>query len=260
MAASKIKAALLIASFCFMSQIQGVVIQPGLIAHWEADNTAEDATVNNNDGVLIGNTTYTPGVFGSAFSFDGSGDYVQVPDNNLWTFTGDFTIGLWANFASNPGGSVGQAGSIFISHDEGGGTQNKWWFGLGGGKLNFHINAPGSGLAFLALTDFSPILNQWYHLSVTKSGNAYTTYIDGTAGTVQSNSLPIPNANAFLTIGRGEGFFHHGGIDDITIYDRALSLSEINTLATIPEPSTALLLLLSATFIITWRKTTGLKR
>ncbi len=254
MVASKTKAAFWIgiATLSLLSKIQAVVIQDGLIAHWTADDTGEDATTNNNDGTLIGNTTYTTGVIGSAFSFDGSGDYVQVPDSSLWTFTGDFTIGLWANFASNPGGSVGQAGSIFIGHDEGGGTQNKWWFGLGGGQLNFHINGPGTGLAFLALTDFNPNLEQWYHLSVTRSGNNFTTYIDGTAGTVQSGTLAIPNANTFITIGQAEGFFHHGAIDDITLYDRALSLSEINTLATIPEPTSALLLLLAAPLLL-WR-------
>ncbi len=250
MSVYKTKTTLFFAFICVQIPTHAVVIPSGLIAHWEADNSAEDATASNNDGTLIGNTAYTTGAIGSAFSFDGSGDYVQVPDNNLWTFTGDFTIGLWANFASNPGGTVEQAGSIFIGHDEGGGTQNKWWFGLGGGQLNFHINGPGTGLAFLALTDFTPNLDQWYHLSVARSGNDFTTYIDGAAGTTQSNSQPIPNANTFLTIGQGEGFFHHGGIDDITIYDRALSLSEINTLATIPEPTTALLLLLTAPLLI----------
>ena len=56
---------------------------------------------------------------GQAFSFDGFDDFVQVPDNDLWAFgSNDFTIDLWANFNSNPGGTVGNPGAIFIGNDE----------------------------------------------------------------------------------------------------------------------------------------------
>ena len=58
----------------------------------------------------------------------------------------------------------------------------------------------------------------------------YTIYVDGTAGSFERNSMAIPNAIAPLTIGQAEGFFMDRLIDDVRIYNRALSDTEIKAI------------------------------
>src|SRR5439155_2328623 len=128
-----------------------------------------------NNGTLQNGVTFATGKVGQAFSFDGANDFVQAPDNALWAFgTNNFTVDLWANFDVVKGGSVGSLPNVFVGHDNGGGTTNKWVFFLGGGGLNFHINGPVVGSVFLGPVPFSPVTGQWYHFAVTRSGNTYT--------------------------------------------------------------------------------------
>src|SRR5205823_2630512 len=75
----------------------------GLIAWWPANGTANDI-VGTNNGTLQGGTLFATGEVNQAFSLNGSGRYVSVPDSPLWAFgTNDFSIELWANFASVTG-------------------------------------------------------------------------------------------------------------------------------------------------------------
>ena len=69
---------------------------------WKADNDAVDAIVANN-GALVGNTTFTTGALNQAFSFDGSGDYVSVPDAASHYPSGSFTVDLFAKTAVGTG-------------------------------------------------------------------------------------------------------------------------------------------------------------
>src|SRR5439155_3541631 len=137
--------------------------------------------------------------------FNGSGDFVRVADSDLWAFgAGDFTIELWANFDAPGGGTIEGPGDVFIGNDEGSGTQNKWFFALGGGYLNFHINGPAVGSWFLPLVPFSPLVGEWYHLAVTRTGRNYTIFINGVAAGSAVGPAVIPNPNASLTIGEAE--------------------------------------------------------
>src|SRR5206468_3886861 len=177
---------------------------------------------------------FASGKVGGALRFNGSNSYVGVGDSDDWAFaTADFTIELWANFSSPGGGTVGHPSHIFIGNDEGPGTVNKWFFALGGGFLNFHINGPGIGAQFFPLVPFSPNLNQWYHLAVIRSGNIYTIYVDGVPMGSAVNPDPIPNANAPLTIGQAESLgFMNGLLDETTIYSRALAQAELQAMVT----------------------------
>src|SRR6185312_5928449 len=111
--------------------------------------------VGANNGALMYGLGFTSGEVGQAFNLSGvspcsrpvTGPEVLVPDSDLWAFgTNDFSIELWANFNTVPhncGFSVGNPyDGIFISNDEGPGSNNKWWFALDDGGLDFHINGP----------------------------------------------------------------------------------------------------------------------
>ena len=201
---------------------------PGLVGWWRGAGTAADSAGTNN-GVLEGGAAFAPGKVGQAFSFDGSGGYVQVPDSDLWAFgTSNFTIELWANFNAVPDSIYSEPqGGAMVGNDEGPYNVNKWFFALGGGLLTFHVNGPTLGPIFLLNAPFTPETNQWYHLAVVRSGNLFTLYRNGVAVAWDTNSVAVPNANAPLTIGKAEAFYFNGLLDEVSIYRRDLSVSEI---------------------------------
>src|SRR5262249_5011663 len=151
----------------------------GVIAWWRADGDPKDSA-GDHHGTLRGDVTFAPGVAGQAFRLDGATRSVEVPRSDLWGFgRRDFSIELWVQFrALTPSRDIGQPNAIFIGCDEGGGEQHKWFFSYGAGFLSFCINNAGKGKGgFYAKADFSPDVDQWYHLAVTRSRDTFTIYV-----------------------------------------------------------------------------------
>jgi len=208
-------AAVIILAPAASAQLACVPAPQGIIAWWpfdEMSGTVANDIVGNNPGAYVNSPVPVPGEVGDALSFNG-GQYVGVVNNSLWHFgIENFTIEFWVNFSTQPGGSTGEPGDIFIGNDEGGGDRNKWFFAIGGGHLEFHINSPTLGPQFFPLVPFSPTIGQWYHLAVTRTSNTYTIYINGIAMGSAVNTNAIPTANAPLTIGMAEDIgFMRGG-------------------------------------------------
>ncbi len=217
-------------------EIQG---SAALVSWWDGDSvfgaTACDL-VHSNHGMLVNGASTAPGKIGNAFSFDGLDDFVQVPDSDLWAFgSNDFSINLWANFSTIDRGSREQLRNVFVAHD---GAQppfftvNKWIFHYAENGLFFHIFDMREGIPiFLGPFPFAPVVGQFHHFAVTRSSSTYTFYADGVAIGSTVDSRPIPNAAAALTIGQSEGVgFFHGLIDEVQIYNRALSGEEIRNI------------------------------
>ena len=198
----------------------------GLISWWTGDGTVNDR-VGTNHGTLRNGTSYAPGIVGEAFSLDGVDDYISVSDSGAWAFgTNNFAIELWANFSA-----VGNNHIAFVANDEGGGLKNKWIFWRNfSGVLQLQINYPTGG-GSVGSAAFSPILNQWYHLAVTRNGSTFTFYVNGSAVSTNVSTINIPDPNAPLTIGQAEGTFNFNGLlDETRIYNRALFASEIQAI------------------------------
>jgi len=199
----------------------------GLIARWPGDGTSEDVAHDRN-GTLVGGATYTAGEVGQAFSFDGVDDRVTVPDDPDWSLAGDFTIDTWVKIAALHGVS-----EAFVAQDEGAGVTNKWVFWYGeAGDLGFVFGTGGAAYHPVSAA-WSPTLSQWYHVAVTRSGSNYTLYINGSVLDTGTESTPIPDAAAPLTLGWGETDWHlDGALDETEIYQRALSGAEIDSIYT----------------------------
>jgi PKD repeat protein len=202
----------------------------GLVSWWRAEDNAHDS-VGGNHGTPMNGATYATGKDGQAFSFDGVDDYVLVPNSpSLNIGAGDFSLTLWANYAAVRSGPYGSLANVFIGQDEGSGGNHKWVFYSADGGLYFHIN--NSGNTFLGPFAFTPQTGQWYHLTVTRSAALYSFYVNGTLAGTMTNSTSIPDVNAPLTIGQAEGIgYFNGLIDEVKIYNRALSASEVKNLA-----------------------------
>jgi len=214
--------------------------QPGdefPIAHWKMDDNADDTTVldssdGDNHGTAQQNTSTlsVAGMIDSALAFNGISDYISVPDNPEWTFIGDFTITIWVKF--NTFNSKWWE-SAFIGHDEGPGHTNKWIFSYdtGDSKTLFHINYPGANGPIIKGNQWAAQAGAWYFIAVTRSGSTYTFYREGISDGAQSDGTAIPDVAAPLTIGWAEEYAtFDGALDDVRIYNRALSAAEITAL------------------------------
>lgn len=230
--------------FRFMVDVLGssapTCMQPpeGLVSWWPGDGGADDI-VGARNGSVVGSTRFAPGIVGEAFSFDGGG-WVDVPDDPIWTLsTENFSIDLWVRFDSLSGRDP------FIAHDNGGGEEDKWifWYDTvghdkqqGTPALRFHINSPHpEPVPFphdTVVAPWNPILGRWYHVAVTRRGINYSLYIDGAQVATDTSTFSIPDPVVPLTIGRAEAYTLDGLIDEVEIFDRALSDAEIHAIFT----------------------------
>ena len=198
----------------------------GMVSWWAAGGYATDSSGPNN-GVLAGGAGFAPGKVGLAFDFTGGTGYALVPDNPSLNFgAGDFSIELWVQFTSLGGSRV------FIAKDEGPGPTHKWMFWLNNGQLQFLVD-DGTAETLLGSGAFNPVLNHWHHVAVTRARSVFSFYVDGVLASTVTSTVSIPTIIAPLTIGQAENLFFMGGLEDeVTIYQRALSAAEIQTIYT----------------------------
>ena len=82
----------------------------GIVGWWAGEGNANDSFATNN-GTLVNGVGFATGEVGQAFSFNGTSQYVSVPDSGSWDFgTQDYSIELWAKFSS-AGGDTNPSGA-----------------------------------------------------------------------------------------------------------------------------------------------------
>ena len=200
----------------------------GLVAAYEFSGNADDVSGNGNDGVVNGATLAADrfGNLGSAYSFDGTGNILVSNPSGLQSTN---TVSVWAqlNFVE------GNRYPIDLDISE----ANNNWIEIFGGDV---FRTGNSGSFYFDTGAISP--NAWHMLTRTYDGSTLSAYINGQL--VGSQTGPSNNP-AGITIGSAGDGLHGfiGSLDDVYIYDRALSSTEVQTLySAVPEPSTALLL------------------
>ena len=195
---------------------------------WKAENNAQDS-IGTSHGTAQNGAGYVAGKVGQAFSFNGAHQYVSVPDSTFWNLGISFSIEFWARFTSFSPSSA----YAFIAHDDGGGTKNKWIFWLNGGNLQLHLNSVSNGSQVIGTIPFSPTINTWYHIALTKNGSTYTIYVNGNvlSEATSIQAIPATSTGPPLTLGQAEGGYNlNGSLDEVSIYNRALSDSEIQAI------------------------------
>jgi hypothetical protein len=208
------------------------------MGYWRFDEgTASTATDSaaagyGNHGTLQGNTSWTSDVpptdFANpyALSFDGSGDYVEVPHNNSLNPVKELTLAAWVKLA-NPGDDQKIVGM--------GTTSAGYTLGVDGSNLYpYFWDSTGAAYSFHA---GSISANTWTHLAVTwQTGGQMIGYIGGTEVTrITASTKPIGSTTMPLRIGVAPWdpgqFAVNGLIDEVRVYNRALSPAEIQALA-----------------------------
>jgi hypothetical protein len=193
-----------------------------------AGSSAETRTIT---AITSGGATgpRVPGEVGRALQFNGDGEYAQLP-TGIVSGLHDFTISTWVNPAANSPWS-----RVF---DFGTGTSDFMFMTLssGGGPLIFSDTNPAGTVQTLFAPGQLP-LNTWSHVAVTLSGSTGTLYIDGKAVDTNPNMTTTPSDLGVTTqnwIGHSQFAadpFLDATVDDFQIYSRALSASEVATLA-----------------------------
>ena len=166
------------------------------------DSSDSAHTVTANGNAQIDTAQFK---FGTASGlFDGTGDYLSVPDHADWDFgTGDFTIDFWVRF-----NVVGDA--VFIDRN----TTADFTVSYVSGSLTFQIG----GGAVLAPA-WTPAANTWYHIAAVRNGTNCFLFVNGTQlGATGTNSTNINSATA-INIGRiSSGTLNlNGWLDEIRI-------------------------------------------
>jgi len=192
---------------------------------WEgAGPTVEDLSGNGNHGILVADTHFVPGKFGSALDFDGTGDYVAIDNAVVSAAPITVSVGFKVADASNNYSlvSISDASSNHRFSLEVRG-------GVAGNPVRWQVYGAGAANADTA-TGFSA--NTWHHAcGVSVSSSDHRVYLDGgSKGTSSTNQTP---ANLDVTsigarrLNNSSDFHIVAQIDHVTIWNRALNDSEI---------------------------------
>ena len=214
-----------------------------LIAYWRFDEasgtTAIDSSGNSNTGTLVSGGTWTTGKVRNGLRFDGTNDHVVVNNSaSINSITNRITIAFWANAAdlSNDWVTALQRRNAADWFD--------WQIYLRASDAPtanhpvFRVDWNSSGTIDTGeQVECSAILatGQWYFVAVTYDGSQMQFYLDGTScGMTTRSGGVIPNSARQIWLGGNEpwGEYLNGMLDEVRIYRRALSQSEIQALMT----------------------------
>jgi hypothetical protein len=200
----------------------GCSLAMGIVGWWPGEDSPDDIVGSANGVWAPGSTPfYEQGRIGQAMVFDGL-SYIRAP----FVQTGPLTIDLWAlsNAASEAtfdatfaSGDVATAPFFQIDSD---------------GSGNYRLYGDGTGFNLGAIGNVV-----WQHLAVTYDGSIFTAYLDGQP----VGTSPPGRMASFATLKIGSNRittnFFKGRIDEVHIWNRALTAQEVATLAAISGPS-----------------------
>ncbi len=216
----------------------GNVARADLVGWWKLDGNAADSSGKGHDGVLYGGPQWVAGVIGGALKLDGVDDRVEMPGTSqaagFPATSGEVTWAMWIKASPGTGSqSILCQGPAGAAHVQG----------------NRSVNVKPSGVVMVrahsvaALTSLNSKAtvndNQWHHIGVTiafeTSGTNDTmkVYIDGdlskgyVVDNVNINQYGTAAANFIVTLGNRAGSAFGGTLDDVQIYNKALSVAEI---------------------------------
>lgn len=199
----------------------------GLLTYHTGDNTPNDALGVAN-GTLTNGATYATGKINNGFSLDGVNDYVDLGAVSAYNFgTSDFSISFWINWgASGPNKAIFSIGgyattdlslSIYANSD----------------KISVWRRASGGSYSLIGDTTAGTInINTWYNVVLRRNGSTIDVFINNTKYTLTTGaSYSLGNSTGTCMIGEnGYGLYYQGKVDELGVWSRALSDSEVTEL------------------------------
>jgi len=207
-----------------------IPIEPGqanLVAHYALEGNAVDST-GQHPGRLVGGPAFGSGVIGQAIRLEGVESYVEISGFKGILGANPVTVAAWIKTTSTISGTIVGWGRI--------GNGQLFEFRVNNNRLQFE-HGGGSVQSDVAIND-----GIWHHVAVTVQANATISYpevvlwVDGRDNTRPSSDPDVFNLAAGMDARIGsrpanDDRFFVGQIDEVRIYDRALSAGEVAWLA-----------------------------
>ena len=225
--------AVTIAAHLFLLQMSSIAATPNLVAAYSfnegSGSVVGDASGTGNTGTLSLASWAAVGKFGGALSFNGTSSSVLIPEAASLDLTTGMTLEAWVNPISSTGWRTvilkespvtGLAYGLYASGD----TNQP----LG------YVNLAGTD-RFATASPAIP-LNAWTHVAVTYDGAVIRLYVNGVARATTTAAGALPATTSPLRIGGNAswGEYFNGMIDEVRVYNRALSVTEILADMTVP--------------------------
>jgi concanavalin A-like lectin/glucanase superfamily protein/BACON domain-containing protein len=197
-----------------------------LVGAWSFDEssgtTVTDSSGHGNNGTIEGAVRTSGGLAGGAIVFDGDDDLVTIPDSRSLDFSGGLTVEGWVR----PNVLAGSLRALAVK--EGDGEPFTWGlFAAGvGGLPSGHAITDAERIARAsAKVSLVPV---WTHLATTYDGSQVRLYLNGRLVASAPQKGPLAVGSGPLHIGGTElGQWFDGLIDEVRVYDRALTAGEV---------------------------------
>jgi hypothetical protein len=222
-----------------------------LIGYWNFDEKsgtiAHDSSSNGYDGTVNGGADWTTGKVGNALTFNGNGNYVNIPGSENVDISSGITIEAWVKFndiTPDP----------FAAHTiaaKWGVGDRAFYLGQGGNNDKFEYDLWANGDAWIVgpvsslYSNTAPVAGVWTHVAATYDGSIANFYINGNLDISQSATGLIHQGGRQIEIGgvsTGYPHYFNGLIDEVRIYNNALTQEQICAdMRVVPEPASILL-------------------
>ena len=213
----------------------GGSLDSGLVGLWSFDGkdlngtTAYDRSGSGNNGTLTNGPLPAIGKMGQGLKFDGTDDLVSIPSSSSFAFgTGEFSIAAWIKTTATPL----SCWTSFVS--------------IGGGYSaanSINLYAPGTGAVptgsvAVILNAVNPTMRSttlvndglWHHIIVTRNSGGAKLYVDKVLEDSAATSINVPASSMRIGSDQSCGTYLNGSVDDVRVYNRALSSAEAQNL------------------------------
>jgi hypothetical protein len=224
-----ISASLSVIVLLFTAQGSAKIDPKSVVGIWLFDDgkgaVAKDSSGNGNDGKLVKEPKWVDGKFGKALEFNGTDNYVDVGSGESLDITDAITIVAWtlpSNQTFNHQDIVGKPSAYILGHMDPGVIVRSYindggWFGVPYSK------------------DFQNYVDKWFHFAFTYDRSELKVYVNGTldskgarGGQIVINKNPVVVAHSCES--QGFNAFYKGIVDDVAIFNEALSEDDITSI------------------------------